>query len=464
MSNKSAVPIAAPKTLRYEQDAGLPVAIEARSNRRTFYPSNGEVFAPDGTNVIRMTLNSNSFVDFAHSYLQFKVTNKTLADGGGNVVNVAPDFGLPFFNRLQIMSGGTELEDIQEWSRLYATLQGVQGSIMNDNDIELTHNRQPGNALPDEGDGQDLTIAGEAAGNGNSKTYNVPLFSGIFNVDKYFPLLLTDQGLDLYFYVNPAVDIGTWTDPQGGAPATGFRYQISEFKYVAHEVILQDNFVNQMKQSMMATGGMLSMSSTTYRYYSYNKPANQVGRLTIPISVRVKSLKALLVRPQNVGLTGSALNHSQSVGQHMGITSAQFRIGSVLYPQSAIKFSRDPADRNLGEMYNEVRKAFGTLSSYSHGTSLDADTFGVNATCTVAASARGTDVSERFLIAYDFETFSKSATESGINVGDRALPVNLDLEIANVANTGQEAARFDIFAMCDCIIYIDLAGKVTTRI
>ena len=34
----------------------------------------------------------------------------------------------------------------------------------------------------------------------------------------------------------------------------------------------------------------------------------------------------------------------------------------------------------------------------------------------------------------------------------------------NDANTGQEAARFDIFAMCDCIIYIDLAGKVTTRI
>ena len=104
MSNNSAVPIAAPKTLRYEQDAGLPVAIEARSNRRTFYPSNGEVFAPDGTNVIRMTLNSNSFVDFAHSYLQFKVTNKTLADGDGNALHVAPDFGLPFFNRLQIMS------------------------------------------------------------------------------------------------------------------------------------------------------------------------------------------------------------------------------------------------------------------------------------------------------------------------------------------------------------------------
>ena len=182
--------------------------------------------------------------------------------------------------------GGTELEDIQEWSRLYATLQGIQGSVLNDNDIELTHNRQPGNAMPDEGDGQDLTIAGEAAGNGNAKTYNVPLFSGIFNVEKYFPLLLTDQGLDLYFYVNPAVDIGAWTPAATEVVYSGspFRYKIDEFKYVAHEVILQDNFVNQMKQSMMATGGMLSMSSTTYHYYSYNKLALVTGNITIPIS------------------------------------------------------------------------------------------------------------------------------------------------------------------------------------
>ena len=82
----------------------------------------------------------------------------------------------------------------------------------------------------------------------------------------------------------------------------------------------------------------------------------------------------------------------------------------------------------------------------------------------MAGSAKGGDVSERFLIAYDFETFSKSATESGINVGDRALPVNLELNIDGGANTGLQATRFDIFAMCDCIIYIDLAGKVTTRI
>ena len=59
--------------------------------------------------------------------------------------------------------GGTELEDIQEWSRLYATLQGIQGSVLNDNDIELTHNRRPSNTLPDENDVRDDVLQGEAA-------------------------------------------------------------------------------------------------------------------------------------------------------------------------------------------------------------------------------------------------------------------------------------------------------------
>lgn len=127
--SKSAVPIAAPKTLRYEQDAGLPVAIDARSNRRTFYPSNGNKFSPNNTNVIRMTLNSKSFLDFSHSYLQMTVTNTS-----GDARTVGLDEGVPFFSRLQIMSGGVELEDIQEWSRLYAILNSIQGSDLNTNE------------------------------------------------------------------------------------------------------------------------------------------------------------------------------------------------------------------------------------------------------------------------------------------------------------------------------------------
>jgi hypothetical protein len=57
----------------------------------------------------------------------------------------------------------------------------------------------------------------------------------------------------------------------------------------------------------------------------------------------------------------------------------------------------------------------------------------------------------------------KSATESGINVSDRALPITVSLKKGS--DVGQNrAGRYDTFAMCDCIIYIDLMGRITTRI
>ena len=67
------------------------------------------------------------------------------------------------------------------------------------------------------------------------------------------------------------------------------------------------------------------------------------------------------------------------------------------------------------------------------------------------------------MMAYDFETFAKSATESGINVSDRALPVTMSLTKRTAANVNV-ATRYDTGAMCDCIIYIDLMGRMTTRI
>jgi hypothetical protein len=474
MNAKSAVPVAAPKTLRYEQDAGLPVAIEARSNRRSFYPSNGQTFSPGGTNVIRMTLNSNSFLDFSHSYLQFEFTN---ADQ-----RCQPDLGVPFFSRLQIMSGGQELEDIQEWSRLYSILLSAQGSRLNSDELSLTQHDPNVFAATGPGfvaaDLTDASVAGNLAAT-NTKVqsavnslnpsmnpvvsateglaadtgkqiYNVPLMSAIFNIEKYFPLLLTDQGLDIYLTLNPTKEIGCYAVE----PTTD--YTLSNVQYVAHEVHLDDGFVNQMKASMAATGGMLSLSSTTYRYYQLTGTAASED---LNISCRVKSLKGMLVRPQALGVTNNHAQYSVSTGQALGITELQFRIGSVLYPQSAIKFS----PTNKGELFQEIRKCFGTIGSYNHGTMLNHATFANNTD--EAAATVGASGSQRSLwfAAYDFETFAKSATESGINISDRALPVTLSLTKGGLADQ-KRAGRYDTFAMCDCIIYIDLMGRITTRI
>ena len=523
-------PIAVPKTLRYEPDAGLPVAIEAKSNRRYFYPSNGDKFGPKQTNVIRMNLNANSFLDFSHSYLQFTVEN-TNSDGGFGG-HVALDRGVPFFNRLQIMSGGQELEDIQEYSRLYSMLNGIQGSRVTADESSLTHHRPfsadaPAaasaisaaesaafaadaagangvNAAIDAaiaratngvGEGASYRHSSNAAGTpgdlrsrlnvnsaGGKATYNIPIVSAFFNIDKYFPLLLTEQGIDLYFYLEAGVNVGCWA----GGTAAEADYQITEVKYIAHEVNLDDAFVNQMKASMQATGGVLSLSSTTYRYNNIsgvNNLKDGATSETINIASRVKSLKGMLVRPQASCLNNSLGRMCVSQGQSCGIATAQFRIGSVLYPQSAIQFNA----ANKGELFNEIRKCFGTIGSYAHGTSLNNSTFTVmDKRDTGTAYAGPGTVHQNFLIAYDFETFAKSATESGINIADRALPLSLELTFNTLPNAGatgaldadgggvasvngaaldtNQAIRYDCFSMCDCIIYIDLTGKITTRI
>ena len=467
--------VAAPKTLRYEHDGGLPVAIEAKSNRRAYVPNNGSNFSPGQT--IRINLNSSSFIDFSHSYLQFKFFNKT---DGVTDRSVGLDMGCPFFSRLQIMSGGQELEDISEYSRLYAILESIQGSRLNADEHSLTEHEDftPNAAAVTDVMITDATVSGanvsaqiNAAVDGanpyvhpantniahnNSRVFNVPLVSAIFNIEKYFPLLLTQQGIDVYLTLNSAADIGAWS----GAVAAN-QWEISEVKYVAHEVNLDDMFTNQMKMSIQATGGVLSLASTTYKHYLVNQSKANIGSATHNVSTQVKSLKGLIVRPQNNALTGDIDRFAISTGQSMGINEIQFKVGSVMYPQEAIKFSAD----NAGEMYNEIRKCFGTIGSYNHGTMLNKTTF----TPTVDAAASRTpgagEARQLFVAAYDFETFAKSATESGLNTSDRSLPVSFTVKTAAVGGGVNDlVVRYDVFAMADCILYINLAGKLSTRI
>ena len=398
-----------------------------------------------------------------------------------------------------------ELEDIQEWSRLYATLLAAQGSRLNSDELSLTQHdpnvfsQVEANEVTDvtaadltgldvgnvaaagtvalaakinasleeaSGDGAnrlnpslnpDATALTANRGAGSSATYSVPIMSGIFNIEKYFPLLLTQQGIDVYLTLNAAADIGAWS----GAVAAN-QWEISEVKYVAHEVNLDDMFTNQMKMSIQATGGVLSLASTTYKHYLVNQPKAHAGAATHNISTQVKSLKGLIVRPQNNALTGAHANFSISTGQSMGINEMQFKVGSVLYPQEPIKFSAE----NAGEMYNEIRKCFGTIGSYNHGTMLNKTTF----TPTVDAAASFTPgaghARQLFVAAYDFETFAKSATESGLNTSDRAIPVSFTVKTAAVGAAAVDdlVVRYDVFAMADCILYINLAGKLSTRI
>ena len=46
---------------------------------------------------------------------------------------------------------------------------------------------------------------------GSSFTYNFSLISAILNQPKYFPLIFTNLGLDIYIYLETAENIGIWS-------------------------------------------------------------------------------------------------------------------------------------------------------------------------------------------------------------------------------------------------------------
>ena len=84
---------AIPNSLMYE--AALPLAVNSRSQRRSFFPDNGALFSSGNNTQIHMRLNADAFLDAAHSYLSFevKVGCKAGAAAPAQVCNFLPDIG-----------------------------------------------------------------------------------------------------------------------------------------------------------------------------------------------------------------------------------------------------------------------------------------------------------------------------------------------------------------------------------
>ena len=101
-------------------DNVLPLAIESRSNRREFLPVNGQTFSnTNGSTVVRIDINADSMLDATHSYLEYILKNTNASADSFLAVN---PFTPSWIQRLRIESGGVVVEDINEYSRLYAML------------------------------------------------------------------------------------------------------------------------------------------------------------------------------------------------------------------------------------------------------------------------------------------------------------------------------------------------------
>ena len=394
----------APAALNY--DNILPLAIESRSNRREFRPNNGATFSnATGATHIRIDVNADSMLDPLNSYLEVNLNNTGAA---GNFLGLAP-FGPAFIQRLRIESGGVVIEDIDEYSRLYAMTSlcqcpkdylsknynamgmyqklatsnlrgannnGAERRFTNDdcagscdtnaqvaNPMTLSAELEYPPSLQSKIGGFDAgaTVAGGAPNrptgsglNQHCKTSGnvpqkmcIPLLSGFLNMDKYIPLIMMNAGFTLDIEIVSDEKVGVATTEAAGAESAlaAATYSISDVKYVAHLIDLDRGFYDRLRAVMEGSGGVLQLAGQTYRHYVGQIDAG-IGPHTITLPARVKSVKSIFATFHDNATYGTnAGGYSQSVFQNALLSQFRFEIGSVRYPQNDIQCRMTGTDR-----------------------------------------------------------------------------------------------------------------------
>lgn len=301
---------------------------------------------------------------------------------------------------------------------------------------------------------------------GTERTYNVPIVSALFNMEKYLPLVMMNAGLTLELELDVAGSVGLQDANGATTLSVGDEvpeWTIKDVRYVAHLIDLQRDFYDRMRMVMEGSGGVLQLAGTTFRHYSQFFPQNADTDYSVNIPARVKSIKSVFFTMSNSGAK-NAQNQYHTDSLPNGIDEFQFRVGSVVYPPTSVKVKKSGNSyTNKGEAYQELRKAFGTLGDYSHG-GLGINNGGYLGNADTAAHS-GCDAYSIPLVnvfGLDFQSFGKTMLENGINTADRSLPMNLDIKRSG-GPAGTDIVT-DVWCMCDAIFYVNLDGSVSVSV
>jgi hypothetical protein len=472
-----------PKTLDYSDV--LPLAVESKSRRRTFFPNNGATFVSNGANIIRIDLSADALLDTQHSYLRFDVGNTAGTFG------FDPAGGHAFISRLRVEQSGTILEDIQQYNRLMgAIVLPCQASSGAEGIRSMTEGQySAGRVLTGAGAGGNtdttqtinVAVAGAGAGGANgigsmlqatgnttngldqvtagaAYTVCIPLTSGLLNCDKLVPLMLMSAPLTIEIELAPAATA------LSGAAAT-VSYDISNVRYVANLVEVGQDVSQQLRMLQEVSGGVLTLAGQTFRHFGASLAATTNNTINVP--ARVKSMKSIFFNCRGAGPDAIA-NYDVGCGTTQSISSYQFKIGSVVYPPTPVVGPGAAATATLrtSESVMELEKAWGNVGSRNGmGSFSKCNNFYTNVAARVAATVAAgvpADVNRQAYAPFglDMEAFQRVAIESGVNTADRSLPISLVLEHAAVA----VVSEIDVFVLCDALFYINSDGSMSVSI
>jgi len=511
----------APPALNY--DNILPLAIESRSNRRSFVPTNGSVYGnATGATVVRIDVNADSMLDCAHSYLTCDVNNT----GAATEFLALNPFCPSWIQRLRIESGGVVIEDINEYSRLYATMvlnQCPKDYIMNNLAQQGLYCNPNGVAGMASAAGGALSISvDEATSDGlNSHAPDATAIIGVggdWEQELHYP---ASGNLLLSGVLNTGTIIADGAGNQitaDGLNIQGFKYKIAPVNGSKKQSFpLLSGFLNMDKYLpliMMNAGFTLEITlcDTLRIGMSQVETAGARGALADPVWTvsgieyvahlidldRAFYDRLRMVMEQSGGvlqMAGQTYRHFSAQtpateGPHTVSIPARVKSVKSIFATFIVAaqrgvntsydtsvFQRCNVNRFRFEIGSvrypardvitgpesdvELQKAFGKLGDYQHQSA-----YNPKHTHNNELERSTNTVNEQrlsaFFIGYDFEAFQRVALEAGINTADRSLPINFIYQ--KDAGVNGSVTHIDIYVLCDAIYYINLDGTVSVSV
>ena len=491
-----------------DYSAVLPMSVPAESRRRKFYPTNGGTFTSSGNSEIRIPISStNALLDAAHSYLTFTLTNDNAA------LTFSPDIGgaAMMFSRVRVEQQGKVLSDTNEYNRLVASvinpvsetrdgrLAGTIRDLTRAGNFPGVPNLTPSLAGTYRGDKAAfschnnplmLDTAAAAANGSGSFTFTMPLITGLFTQDKLIPLPLVDKNnpLTIVLTMDDVVNMGVFAGV--GVPAAG-SLSITGISYNAQLVEVGPDVISQFSMMRDMLGGQLALSGHDWEHNSAfleGGAGGGGGERIVPIPMRKRSIKSLFWVANSSDLANTAgplvglhLVYNKSFSGSCNISSYQLKVGSVVYPPTAIAGPGQAllavSQTRRGECLMELCKAMGTLSfSAPSGALLNTLTYMADQGSAVAATTAdgdngaggatlvpdGADAVGVCPFGLDLEAFQHTALESGVDTETLALQTNLILNIDPLAgDIGAESKTIHSWICYDKHYYFNDDGSVS---
>jgi hypothetical protein len=382
----------------------------------------------DGTQIQFLVADQGGMLD-----MRSIVINYTIWTASASSSTQCPDDGHPFMT-VQALLNGQLLENIQSAPKLanaemflggsktyYQTAGSLQGWELLNNDLVTT---VPTSA------GVGNTAWGYVAGNqpsihtrsarasnaifnniaGEQRSIPLGLMTGLGRMKQYLPIALTGE-LALVLICGSAADVLFTTDS-----VTAGGYSLSNISLEYDIVIPDQRYMQVLQKVAMEDPVGLTMpyeSSIVSTAASISASASTLTQYDIIVSRATNHLLRASVVQVPTALVSTIGFPSQSCFGHAGCYSAQFRIGSQVYPQVAAQGDASLFNMSLAA-YGSVMQENGTVANrVLWGNSTNGATAGTAAVYETAQVASGGSAkfayADKFIPSYGFQTVKGAA-------------------------------------------------------